>query len=667
MMLERLRRALGALVVRAPAPESPQPRFDEECSSTGETRDAWIGRRRVRGWSYVDLGAEHVDAITARFKARTESTIAAADRVLRHEFDLLGSGPYRPVDREASRAGAYEPIDWLLDPVSGVRFPGGIPYKQWNLEKMRPGLADIKLPWELARCQHWLTLAQAWRLTRDDRYAREIADELYDFVRANPVGVGIHWTCTMDAAIRAANWALALDVIRSAATLPQGFWTDAYEALFDHGTFIENNLENTYEVTSNHFLSNVVGLFYLSAVFSGLPSAARWRTKTRDWLEQEMRTQVLEDGADYESSVPYHRLVTELFLGAARLGRHLGEPLADPYERRLKQMVEFLVAVIRPDGLMPQIGDADDGRLHILGEYGSWRPQDARHLLGPAAAFFHVDAWLALAGETGEWEAAWWGFAPVPAAQSIAVAAGSSHFPHAGVTVLRGGAHYAVVTNGRVGTNGFGNHKHCDQLAFEYHPHGAPLFVDPGSHVYTSDPDSRNLFRSTRSHNTLMIDDQEQNEIRPEWLFRMFEHAAPEHLRWPEHADGVEYAGRHRGYTRLDAPVAHERRIALRRSDGALQIDDHVEGSGEHQLAWHFHCAPGVTAVPVSEHRVDLAAGVVRAVLELPPGLIAKISTAGYSPSYGIRQPCIAIDATIRARIDGRRSWSFSVTPLGSP
>ena len=34
-----------------------------------------------------------------------------------------------------------------------------------------------------------------------------------------------------------------------------------------------------------------------------------------------MRVQVLPDGADYESSVPYHRLVAELFLAGDRLAQ----------------------------------------------------------------------------------------------------------------------------------------------------------------------------------------------------------------------------------------------------------------------------------------------------------------------------------------------------------
>ncbi len=43
--------------------------------------------------------------------------------------------------------------------------------------------------------------------------------------------------------------------------------------------------------------------------------------------------QVLPDGADFESSVPYHRLVTELFLGAARLADYRGAPLPPRHAR----------------------------------------------------------------------------------------------------------------------------------------------------------------------------------------------------------------------------------------------------------------------------------------------------------------------------------------------
>ena len=58
--------------------------------------------------------------------------------------------------------------------------------------------------------------------------------------------------------------------------------------------------------------------------------------------------QVLPDGADYESSVPYHRLVTELFLGAARLADTQGGRSRRRMRERLREMVDFLAAVAAP-------------------------------------------------------------------------------------------------------------------------------------------------------------------------------------------------------------------------------------------------------------------------------------------------------------------------------
>jgi len=73
--------------------------------------------------------------------------------------------------------------------------------------------------------------------------------------------------------------------------------------------------------------------------------------------------------------------VTELFLGAARLADHRAASRSRRNSARgLRDMVAYLAAVPRPDGLMPQVGDADDGRLHVLEGYATTSPQDPRHL-----------------------------------------------------------------------------------------------------------------------------------------------------------------------------------------------------------------------------------------------------------------------------------------------
>jgi hypothetical protein len=540
---------------------------------------------------------------------------------------------------------------------------------------MRPRNADVKYPWELGRCQHWVPLGQAYQLTGDNRFAREVAHELDDFVEANPVGIGINWTCTMDVALRATSWAIALEQIRSSPVFGpddgEAFCERAFSALFDHGVFIRNNLENTYEVTSNHFLSNLVGLWFVGAVFDDLPSGADWSAFARTSIEQEMVVQVLPDGADYESSIPYHRLVTELFLGAARLAGQSGQPLSAGCMLKLHQMVDYLAAVTRPDGLMPQVGDADDGRLHIFHGYGNTTPQDGRHIFGPASVMFGEPGWSQLAVDAGAWETTWWGLEPrSPNGTSTTPGPVSRLFPNAGVAVVRAPAgHHLLVTNGVVGTNGFGNHKHNDQLSFEYHHAGVPLIVDPGSYVYTSDADARNLFRSTASHNTVIVNGVEQNELRPDWLFRLFESSHAEHVSFVDDDERAEYVGRHHGYERLPQPVLHERTLRLQKASGTLEVVDRLSGHGTYDVRWHFHLAPGVSAAVADgtpsgragSALLLLKAGTREWNLQTPADLKVSVGPAWYSPSYGVKVPCFAIDLSSRVTLDGDRTYSFSI------
>jgi Heparinase II/III-like protein/Heparinase II/III N-terminus len=393
-----------------------------------------------------------------------------------------------------------------------------------------------------------------------------------------------------------------------------------------------------------------------------LPQARLWDDFCRKSLEREIVVQIHDEGADFESAVPYHRLVTELFLASARLAQFQGRPLSANYHERLCRMVDFLAGVQRPDGLMPVIGDNDDGRFHIATRYGDWNRQDARHIFAPAAKTLDRPDWLRLAGDDGRWEAAWWGFDPSDVATGNEPAPDTrTLYPDLGVAVTRTGGHYLAITNGAVGTKGFGNHKHNELLGFEYHVDGVPLIVDAGSFVYTSDFAARNAFRSTAYHNTVRIDGAEQNETNPEWIFRLFESANPTHETFEETDGSVTYLGSHTGYQRIEAKATHKRCFTYRRATGHLSIDDRITGEGQHELAWHFHAAPGVR-LSIEADAIILANGAVRVRLSLPAGLAAEISDAWYSPSYGVRLACQAIELKATVPLDGR-SWRFDFTP----
>jgi hypothetical protein len=644
----------------------PNSDFARDLQEARLNGDRFLAARRAKPRLYVEAAFPHLPAL--REMPQAARAVADGERALAHSFDLLGSGPFVPVDPDRSqRPSGYQPIDWYLDPVRNLRFPTKVPFKEWKLYEMRPGNADVKYPWELARAQHFMSLGQSWRLTGDARFAREIADQITDFMEANPVGLGINWTCTMDVAIRAANWALGLALILDCEAIPTAERLALYAALFDHGRFIYRNLENVYEVTSNHFLSNVIGLHILAAEFAGLPQAKVWDDFCRASLETEIEVQVHEEGADFESSVPYHRLVTELFLASARLAHLQGRPLSARYREKLARMIEFLIAVQRPDGLMPVIGDADDGRLHIMTDAGTWNRQDARHIYAPASLVLDRPEWLAHAGDDGAWEAGWWGFPPSRAACGRQPAPdGHWQFPGVGIAIARRGGCYLAVTNGRVGTKGFGNHKHNELLGFEYHAGGVPWIVDPGSYVYTSDFAARNLFRSTAYHSTVMLDGIEQNETNPEWIFRMFESADPEIFRFEAKDGKLLIGGRHHGYQRTDAKATHERNFMLDMLTGRLVIEDSIVGAGEHDLRWHFHGAPGVRLSQDAAGSILFQQDGRCMRLTGPEGLRFELAEVQYSRSYGQRVPVMAADAHIRQRLD-ERIYRFVLEPDSCP
>ncbi|HET7697846.1 MAG TPA: alginate lyase family protein [Vicinamibacterales bacterium] len=588
----------------------------------------------------------------------TATIMASANAAVDHRFNLLGSGPYRPVDPDRGARGGYDPIDWALDPVCGARFPNQQPSAGCDIAAIRPPSSDIKRPWELARCYHWATLGQAWLLGGDARHARELFLQADDFMEANPVGRGIQWTCTMDVAIRAANWVIGLELVRD-APVDEASWVRALDAVIAHGRFIRTHLENHYEVTSNHFLSNIVGLQLAGLALRHWEEGRAWFEFASSALEAEMAVQVLPDGMDFESSVPYHRLVTELFFAGWRAALSGGRELSAAYADRLRQMHAFLAAVLRPDGLMPQVGDADDGRLHVFRGHDEQRPQDPRHLFGPAAAAFGERGWLSLAGPEGAWDAAWWGLT-VEEAPPFAAPPVHAFFPEAGLLSYRDAAGtYLLVTNAKVGTKGFGNHKHNDLLSFEYHVNGRPLVVDPGSHVYTSDPDSRNLMRSVRSHSSVAPAGAEPNEFKPEWLFRMFERASPEHVEVATADRSARYTGRHRGFEPLGLAVS--RTFAL--DPGVLRIVDSADTAPESPLPmeWRFQLDPRVHADETGG-ALRLTTETARVRLDWPRELAMSIEAAWYSPSYGVRVPSRQIVLRGSCARGASVRWTFVFT-----
>lgn len=565
-----------------------------------------------------------------RAEGMDEGIIRDADRICEHIFDLLGSGEVRLGSR----------LPWHEDFKTGFRWEKKF-YKRIKL--VDPGhAADVKIPWELSRFQHFFTLGKAYWLTENEKYALEFQMQLEDWISENPVEMSVNWTCAMDVAIRAANWIFAVPFFRGSPSLSPSFWERFHASLYLHGVFIRSNLENKGEHTGNHYAADLAGLVALGLYFGNfhVPVKQRKTTPPPEWLsfgksemEKELFVQVNADGTNYEASTSYHRLVAEMFLITTIWCGQNGIHFSERYVHRLEKMHEFLLGVMKPDGLTPLIGDADDGRYLIASRYGDWVRNDFRHLLAVAGEWFDRDDFRA-AGASSREDALWVAGGWKPASKDGSVAPKSAAYPNGGYYVLRGPEAYCLIRCGELSFHGHGAHSHNDQLSFVLNVKGRDVLVDPGTYVYSADYRARNRFRSTAVHNTLQVYGLEQNEMDEDVLFLLREQTFAECFGFAERY----FCGSHHGYL-AKAGVIHRREIVL---EGAgLSVMDTLKGTGpdfppEAFVSWML--APG-TGMTGSGGTWMLETGVCRVTFTFAGAETAELEDAWVSTGYGTRVP----------------------------
>jgi Heparinase II/III-like protein/Heparinase II/III N-terminus len=574
----------------------------------------------------------------SQFGKKVQTVIEDAEAICRHEFDLLGSG--------LSYLG--DPIDWHVDPVSGHRWPKKFSF-EINLSQYISTGIDDKFPWELSRMQHLPTLGKAYRITKNERYAREIVEQLTHWMDDNPCPYGVNWTCAMDVAIRIMNITWAYLFIEDAPSLTNDFRTRLAISIFQHGQFILFNLEYGIQedgsiVNGNHYLTNIVGLLHLGLTCPEFATAETWRHIGVAALVEEMDRQVHRDGGDFESSIPYHRLVLELFSAGALLCQLNGAALPPRFWKRLETMFEFVLFVTRPDGKVPQVGDADDGRLYILSDYSSWDRTDFRYLLAIGSVLFQRSDMKA--NSNGFSEEAFWLLGPSSSHSFNQLVDGdgklnSKAFRDSGLYVMRTHDKYLLACCGVVGARGVSSHKHNDLLSFELYAGDKALIVDPGAYVYARNPVLRGLFRSTNYHNSVVIDGQEQNRFDVRRLFEMAADSTVIVHEWNSTPERDWLDVEHTGYTRLTRAVWHRRIFLFEKRTGTWAISDMLVGAGDHTADWYFHFDHGIEVEVVGWGRVRTSCeGTNLAIVarsSMP--LALEIDEGWVSRRYGHRLP----------------------------
>jgi hypothetical protein len=582
-----------------------------------------------------------------KFPHETEELIGRARKIVEdNRWSLVGCGEF---DFGAE-------IDWLRDPLTGARWS-----REFHADvKLSHGDgSDARVLWELNRLGHLVTLAQAHALTSDESLAAKFFADVASWRAQNPFGFGANWASAMEVALRAINLLTAFHIFRRSPQLDESKLTMLLATFDEHGTFIRRHLEFSHLATSNHYLSNVVGLLWLGVMLPELKEARAWREFGLGETLREMDKQVLADGADYESSTGYHRLVTELFLYSFVLCRANGVEIAERYWSKLRAMLEYVRAYLRPDLSAPLIGDTDGGRVLALAP----RAADEHAYLVAIGADVFAESQFKLAREA-PFELLWAAGAEgsrVYDELSPGESPASTQFPHAGTYILRDGDLYLLFNASGAGLRGRGSHAHNDALSVEVSACGANFIVDPGTYVYTRDLVARHAFRSTAYHSTVEVDGAEQNTTDERTPFRIGDEAHPRVLSFTTNDERDTVIAEHHGYERLSNPITHTRSVTLDKRRRFWLVEDTLAGKGTHTFRFFFHAGRGIVARVRAEFAelYDSASGARLIIAALDIEATPTVEARRTSRDYGEQVASQSLCWTLRADAPLKVAWAM--------
>jgi hypothetical protein len=560
---------------------------------------------------------ELIETLKNILPSSVEEIVLRAESICAHRFDLLG---YKGLDYGSE-------IDWHCDLVHGKQAPRKPWFKIRYLDFEEVG--DSKITWELNRHQHFVTLAKAYRLAGEARFAREVFVQWKHWHEQNPYPIGINWASSLEVAFRTLSWIWTFFLLGDTELFGENLRSQWLAALELNGRHIENHL-STYFSPNTHLLGEALALFSVGVLFPGFRSASRWQRRGWDILEKESAKQVRSDGFYFEQSTYYHVYALDMFLHARILAELNGMRVPASFDERLQRMLNVLLLLGR-GGVVPSFGDDDGGRL--------FAPQRnrAEHMLDPlstGAVLYQRGDFKFLAGDVREetlWLMGMKGVAKFDALPITEPTAVSTGLPDAGFYMLGDDDHGQMTIDAGPLGSANGGHGHADALSISLVRNGRSLLIDPGTFEYIGTGDERARFRGTGAHNTLQIDALNQAQSSGPFSWKTQPSVAVE--KWITGKEFDFFQASHDGYS----PLMH-RRFVFHRKGSFWFVRDLVQGAGAHQLDISWHLGP--SQLPANTKEMVFANQLDALALLTPEnhGWSQSVRRDHWSPVYGQRE-----------------------------
>ena len=560
----------------------------------------------------------------------------AADAVLKGRFRLFGNREW---------ALGFPPT-WNRDPSTGVcaplEFGKTLDYRDAN------AVGNIKYLWEPNRHLELVTLAQAWHLTGEERFAQGCGTLLESWFEQCPYMLGPNWASSLELALRLLNWSCAWHLLGGDGALlfagdhGEALRTRWLTAVRQHCHFIAGHLSR-YSSANNHLLGELLGLLVGTTTWPCWPESDRWRAQAGQRFEEQALQQNGTDGVNKEQAMWYHHEVADMLLLAGLTARANGRDFGRAFWDRLEAMIDFICSCMDAGGNLPAFGDSDDAVIVRFCPQPGFQVYQSLLATGSvlfgrgdfkhkAQTFDDKSRWLLGDEAAGVFAS----LTPDRSGQRVRRA-----FAAAGYYVLGSDFEAAeevrlVADAAALGYLSIAAHGHADALSFTLSVSGRPMLIDPGTYCYHTERRWRDYFRGTSAHNTLRVDREDQSVSGGTFLWN--HHAEARCVAFEAGGEHQRLLAQHDGYRRLRQPVVHQREIIYRRGARTVEVTDRLIGRGTHyiEIFWHFapECVVTIDGDEARAVRPD-----IELTLRWPRPLRAQVVRGRAEPCMGWVSP----------------------------
>ncbi len=578
-----------------------------------------------------------------------EALILEAEGYLKHQWRYFGFFEHPAPKKESS--------DWQTCDKTGLSADANAfgPEIDYRISET---VGNVKYTWEKSRHHHTQVLALAYRLTGDERFAVAAFKELEDWINKNPAAKGINWTSALEHGVRLTAWVWIYHLLIPHPRWPEFFASNSpfWVSVYQHQVFT-SSYESKGSSANNHLLGEVTGQYLAALVWPFWPESRKWREEAKHILEREISMQVFASGLNREMGFGYHVFSLELFILPAIVGAQRQDAFSANYLNAVRDQIRALAWLMDAKGNLPTYGDADEA---FAAQLQSRDTNRVNYLLRLGRRWLGV-ACNEPANNSGTLACDQLiGYVPNPNLPSEN-APNTFAFSDAGQYSLgyKRGTPEEILVLADAGPHGYlsiAGHGHADALSFTLNVGGQPVLVDPGTFVYHTDLTWRRIFKSTRFHNTVELDNEDQSVQAGAFMWSRKANTVAH--AFEAFADGGRLLASHDGYERMNGKPHHTREIVLRAKQ--LSITDEISGSGQHSLRLMFHLHPECEATETAKSVWALRWPGGQATLRFDERLRVRAAKGEnnpeanqylgwYSPRFDVKVPSISLEASFDA------------------